>query len=464
MNGPPGASLEWMRGIGAKVSRDLLAIPGVATVEQTMGRAEAAEDTWPPNRSEFHVELKNIDGRAEDKVLEKIRDVLASYPGVSTEALTFLGDRIGESLSGETAAVVISVFGPDLDALDATARHIASVLAKVPQAADVQVKAPPGAPTLRLDLDAGQLGMRGVSANDAYDAVVSSLQGQVVSQVSDGQRLIDVAVVQTAARQFDPEAVGGILVAGATGAAAPLGAVSSMETTDGRASIVRAGGRRVQIVTANPDTADVSGFIARARSAIAAQVKLPPGTYLEYSGVAEGQAAAARQLLLNVSVAAVFVILLLILAFGGGRAAVLILCGAPFALAGGAIAVALTGGVLSLGALVGFVTLFGIASRNAILLVSHVDHLVELEGAPWGHATVLRATRERVTPILMTALVTALGLLPLALGAGEAGREVEGPLALVVLGGLVTSTATSLLLLPSLILAFRKDKAAEARA
>jgi Cu/Ag efflux pump CusA len=159
--------------------------------------------------------------------------------------------------------------------------------------------------------------------------------------------------------------------------------------------------------------------------------------------------------MLNVSVAAIGVIALLILAFGGGRAAALILVGTPFAMAGGVAAVGLTGGILSLGALVGFVTLFGIAARNSILLISHVDHLVEVEGEAWVLSTVLRAARERVTPILMTALVTALGLLPLALGTGEAGREVQGPMAVVILGGLVTSTIMTLLILPALILAFR---------
>jgi Cu/Ag efflux pump CusA len=185
-------------------------------------------------------------------------------------------------------------------------------------------------------------------------------------------------------------------------------------------------------------------------------MKLPPGVYLEFAGVAEGQAAASRQVRINVAVAAIAVVALLVLAFGDGRAATLILCGAPFALSGGALAVAAAGGVLSLGALVGFVTLFGIAARNAILLVSHADHLVVEEGAPWDLDTVLRATRERVTPILMTALVTALGLLPLALGSGEAGREVEGPMSQVILGGLATSTLMTLLFLPPLLLRFRK--------
>ena len=209
-------------------------------------------------------------------------------------------------------------------------------------------------------------------------------------------------------------------------------------------------------MTLNPTRTDVAGFASDARAALAAKVKLPAGVTLAYSGVAEGQAAATRQVMLNVAIAAVAIVGLLVLAFGGLRPASLILAGTPFALVGGVVMIALTGGVLSLGALVGFVTLFGIAARNAILLVSHLEHLVTEEGETFGLATVLRAAEERVTPILMTALVTTLGLLPLALESGQAGREVQGPMALVILGGLVTSTIMSLLFLPALILRFGK--------
>ncbi|MFN0025119.1 MAG: efflux RND transporter permease subunit [Parvularculaceae bacterium] len=462
VNGPSGASIGWMLDIGGRITRDLLAIPGVATVEQQIGRAEAGEDTFPPNQSEYHVELGNIDGKEEERVLGEIRRVLASYPGIQSEALTFLGDRIGESLSGETAAIAISAFGPDLDTLDRVAAAIAGVVAATPGAVDVQIKAPPGAPSLVIGLDARALARRGVSASEAYDAIETVYQGRIVAQVTDGQRIVDVAVTTPAAEK-EPEAAGAILVRGASGALVPLSAVASIDLTSARATITHDGGRRRQVVTANAATADVAGLTARIQKEIAGKVTLPPDVYLEYSGLAEGQAAAQRELLINVGVAGIGIVVLLILAFGGGRPAILILSSAPSALAGGVLAVALTGGIVSLGALVGFVTLFGIVARNAILLVSHTDHLVRHEGAEWGLDTVVRATSERVAPILMTALVTALGMTPLALGSGEAGREVQGPMAEVILGGLATSTILSLLLLPPLILAFRRAGAADRR-
>lgn len=460
LNGPPGASIAWMKTIGASVTHDLLKIPGVATVEQQIGRAAAGEDTWPPNRSEFHVELGQISGKQEDVALKQIRAVLDSYPGIQTEALTFLGDRIGESLSGETAAVAICIYGPDLDVLDRVGMQVAAAIKRVPGAADVQVKSPPATPIIRIGLDPIRLGLKGLTTADAHDSIEAAFQGQTVAQVSDGARIADVAVVTTRDSASEPETAGQLLVQGAvTGAA--LMDVASVEPAQGRASILHDGGRRRQVVTVNPTASDVGGFVTRAKAEISKSVHLPRGVYLEYSGVAEGQKAAARQVLLNVSIAAIAIVALLILAFGDGRAATLILSGTPFAMAGGALAIALTGGILSLGALVGFVTLFGVAARNAILLVAHTDHLVRVEGAPWDVATVLRATRERVTPILMTALVTGLGLLPLALGAGEAGREVQGPMAIVILGGLITSTIVSLILAPPLILAFRYKRQAQ---
>ena len=255
--------------------------------------------------------------------------------------------------------------------------------------------------------------------------------------------------------RLQPEAIGNLLVRSGDGVTARLGDLAVLTPGDGRLTISHANGLRRQIVTANPQGRDVSGFTADVIAAIARDVKLPPGVTLDFAGQAAGQAAAFRQLAINIAGAAIAVVALLILAFGGGRPALLILAGTPFALAGGVVGVALTGGVLSLGALVGFVTLFGIAARNGILLISHVDHLVEIEGQPWELATVVRGARERLTPILVTALVTGLGLAPLALTAGGAGAEVQGPMAAVILAGLVTSTAMSLVLLPSLVLAYR---------
>ena len=457
VNGPAGASIAWMRQTGTRISADLLAIDGVATVEQQIGRAERGEDTFPPNRSEFHVELDAVDAQTEEDVLAQIRAVLESYPGIGSEALTFLGDRIGESLSGETAAIAVGIFGPDLDVLDQIANRIAAVIRNVPDAVDVQVASAPGTPAVIVALDPARLALRGASAIDAYDAIEATYQGRIVAQIQDAERITDVALTVPSRVVNDPEAIGALQIHTTSGGVIPLQEIADIDLVDSRATISHDGGRRRQVVTANAETRDIAGLARSIQSAVADQVDLPADVYLEYSGAAEGQAAATRELMTNIGFAMIGIVALLILAFGGVRPAILILAGTPAALAGGVLAVLMfDSAVLSLGAMVGFVTLFGIAARNSILMVSHVDHLIGVEGEPWGVTAVARAASERMTPVVMTALVTALGMLPLAIGSGEAGREVQGPLAVVILGGLVTSTVFSLLLLPPLILAFRR--------
>ena len=451
VQGPPGTSLAVMRDYGQRITKDLLVINGVQSAEQQIGRAEGGEDPFGTEKSEFHVELKpGLSGKRQDEIQAGIHKVLDSYPGLTTEVLTFLGDRIGESLSGETAALAVGVYGADLDTLDKTAAQIAAVLEKVPGAVDVKVQTPPSTPVVRIDLDFQALARYGVSPAEALDTVQTAYQGATVAEIFQDIRAIDIAVTTAPDLRQDPEGVGDLLIRSATGTVVPLKSIAKVYLTEGRTSVSHDGGRPRQVVTANPPPKDVAKVSKAAEKAITAQVKLPPGVYLDYTGTAQGAAAARKELLFNTGLAVAGVVALLLLAFGSGRATALILGATPFALVGGVIAVAVTGATLSLGALVGFVTLFGVAARNSILLISHLDHLIEQEGHDWSVATVLLATRERVTPILMTALVTGLGVLPLAISTGQAGREIQGPMAVVILGGLITSTIASLLLLPAL--------------
>jgi CzcA family heavy metal efflux pump len=461
--GPAGASLEAMKAIGTRVSRDLLAVPGVLSVEQTIGRAESGEDTWEPNRSEFHIELARMSGKEETRTQEGIRAVVERYPNLQSQVLTFLGDRLSESLSGETADVAINIFGPDLDELDRVAADIQQVVRAVPGAKDVQVKAPSGAPFLRVALRPERLQQYGFTAADVLDTVETGYHGATAAQVYDSNKVVDLVVRLPEADRLDPEAIGTLLIRAASGVTVPLRELATVSAAEGRTSIMHEGARRRQVVTVNPATADVAGFVAATHAAINQHVKLPDTVYLQFAGVAAGEAAARREVLLHAAIAAVGIVLLLLIAFEDARTVTLILATTPFALVGGVIAVALTGATLSIGSLVGFVTLFGIVARNAILLVAHVEHLIAIEGATWSVPTVLRGARERLVPILMTALVTALGLLPLALGSGETGREVQGPMAIVILGGLVTSTLMNLLVLPVLMWRFGPFGAAAGR-
>lgn len=453
--GPPGTSLAVMRDYGGRISRDLLAIDGVQSVEQQLGRSEGGEDAFGTERTEFHVELRpKLSAKAQDVVGERIHKVLDGYPGLQTEVLTFLGDRIGESLSGETAALSVGVYGADADTLEAVAAQVASALKAIPGATDVAVQTPPSAPIVRVDLDFGALARFGVSPAEVLQAVQATYLGAAAAQLFETNRSIEVVVTATPDLRQDPDAVGDLIIRGAGGTLAHLRDVATIHLTEGRTLISHEGGRLREVVTTNPKPGDVARVTRAAQAEVARMVKLPPGVYLEFAGTAQGAAAARRELLFNTALAAVGVVVLLLLAFRSGRDAALILGSTPFALVGGVAAVALFGGSLSLGSLVGFVTLFGVAARNAILLVSHLEHLVTTEGREWSATTVMLAARERLTPILMTALVAGLGVLPLAVGSGQAGREIQGPMALVILGGLVSSTAASLILLPALVWRF----------
>ncbi len=207
-------------------------------------------------------------------------------------------------------------------------------------------------------------------------------------------------------------------------------------------------------MTCNVEGRSVPSFVVEAKNQIRSAISFPPGTYVEFSGTAEAQAQARRDLLVHSLLAGLGIVLFLSLAIRASRNVVLILLNLPFALVGGVLAASMSGGVLSLGSMVGFVTVFGITLRNSIMMISHYEHLVSVEGMPWGLEAALRGASERLAPILMTALVTAFGLLPLAIGSRAAGREIEGPMAIVILGGLITSTALNLLVLPTLALRY----------
>jgi CzcA family heavy metal efflux pump len=457
----PGTSLPETLRIGTRISEALLQHPKIATVEQQVGRAELGEDPWGPERSEFHVDLKPMSGREEATMADEIRDILKQFPGVSFEVVTFLGDRISETLTGEVAPIVVNIFGEDLDLLDAKAAEVAQVLESVPGAADVKVKAPPGAPRMAVRLRFDRLTQFGFRPVEVLEAVQTAYQGSVVAQTYRGNEVAGVAVILEPSSRQDPETIGTLLLAGPQNLRVPLRELADIYPTSGRHSIMHEGARRRQTVTCAASGRDTTSFVADAKRQVEAKVSFPGGTYAVFSGAAEAQAQAQHELLLHSAIAAVGILLLLAIAFGNARNLLLVLSNVPFALVGGILAVWVTkllspagAGGLTIGSLVGFVTLFGITTRNSIMMISHFEHLVEKEGMTWGLEAAIRGASERLIPILMTATVTALGLLPLALGTGEAGREIEGPMAIVILGGLITSTTLNLFVLPTLALRY----------
>lgn len=444
----PGGSLNEMMRMGERVSKDVLALPYVATIEQQIGRASLGEDTWGPHQSEFHVELKPDADVDQDKAQDDLRQILSRYPGLQSEVVTFLGDRISESLTGETADVDVKVFGDQLDTLDATGQRIAAVLHGLPGITDLQFKPQSGTPTFALHIDRAALVANGLKMQDVLDAVQTEYAGTTVGQTYAGTHIVDVELLLPERARNRPELLSSMMITSPFGPI-PLSHVARVLPTETRFKITHDGGQRFVSLTFNVEGRSLQATEQDARAKVAA-LKLPPGVYVEFTGAAEAQRAAQAQTMLFTSFAVVVIGLLLFVCFHWRANTWLVLVNLPFSLIGAVVGIALTGSGLSVGAMVGLVTVFGVSARNAILLLAHYEHLVEVENAPWNIQTILRGAQERLVPILMTAAVTALGLMPLALGANQPGQEIEGPMAITVLGGLITSTLLNLLVLPAL--------------
>jgi Cu/Ag efflux pump CusA len=451
----PGTSIEESLHVGARIADAVLKLPEVRSVAQRAGRAEESEDTWGPHYSEIEVDLKpGLSGDDQEKAEADIRRTLAGFVGVSASVMTFLTERIEETLSGYTAAVVVNVFGNDLDLLDRKAQDVAQVLNQIPGAADVQVQSPPGLPQLTIRLRNPDLERWGFDAVEVLELIRTAYQGDVVGQTYEGDQVFDVMTILDPASRDNITKVGDLPLRSPSGVYVTLRQIADIYEGSGRYQVLHEGARRVQTVTANVIGDDVVSYVRAAKAMIASKVHLPSGTYIQFAGAAEAQSHSQHDLIVNSLIAAIGVILLLSVITRNWRNLLLVLANLPFALVGGVLAVFATGGVLTLGGMVGFITLFGISLRNSILMIAHYEHLVEVEGWPWGLEAAIAGAADRLTPILMTSIVTGLGILPLAIGMDEPGREIQGPMAIVILGGLVTSMALNLIVLPTLALRY----------
>jgi Cu/Ag efflux pump CusA len=445
----PGTSLQEMLDLGKRVSAQVLALPYVQSIEQQVGRAELGEDTFGPHRSEFHIELKPDATVDQSVAQEQLRTIIDNYPGIQSEVVTFLGDRISESLSGETAQVAIKVFGSDLDILDRVGENISSALKQVDGIADLQFKRQSGTPAIAIELVPSTLAAAGLKTDQVLDAIETAYAGAKVGQTFSGTRTIDTVVLLPEALRHQPEQLGKLMIAGAFGPV-PLAQIARIRASQDRYSIEHDGGQRRVSVTFNVKGRALQDVETEAKQQIAKSVALPAGVFIQFTGAAEAEQQTRTELALYSIVALALIVMILFMAFHWRNNTWLVMANLPFSLIGSVAVIALTGIGLSLGTVVGLVTVFGVSARNAILQLAHYEHLVELEGAPWTMELVLRGANERLIPILMTAAVTALGLAPLAFGMKNPGQEIEGPMAVTVLGGLVTSTLLNLVVLPAM--------------
>ncbi|GHE02806.1 acriflavin resistance protein [Defluviimonas sp. 20V17] len=450
----PGSSLAESMRVGDRISKALAAIPGVTMVAQRAGRADDVVDPAGVHLSEFDLDLAPQSAAGQDAVLARVRATLARFPGLTTAVNTFLVERIDETISGATAPVVVKVFGNDLDRIDQTAAQIAQIAAKIPGAASVRLNTPARMPRISVRLRQTALARYGLRPVQVLDALRTAYQGQVTGKITQGTRTTDVVVILPPSLRARVADLGALTLRTPSGRYVPLGDLASIRQVAGRYQIAHENGQRLQSVLINLGSVSPARFVAILKQRVAAGVTMPAGVYALYEGQGAALSRSEATLFGYGALSLAMVVLLLSLALRRARLVALVMANLPFALVGGVASTLLAGGNLPLGGMVGFVTLFGISLRNAIMLISHFDHLVRVEGQPWTAETMLRGASERLVPILMTALVTGLGLLPLALTSGAPGNEIEGPMALVILGGLVTSTLLNLLVLPALALRY----------
>src|SRR5258708_1327618 len=444
-----GNSLASMLNVGQRISKEVLALPYVQSIEQQVGRAELSEDTWGPHRSEFHVELKADAKIGQNDAEEQLRNIVAGYPGLESEVVTFLGDRISESLSGETAQVAVKVVGDDLDALDSVGAQIVAVLQKMPGIVDLQFKRQSGTPAVSIELLTEALAATGLKVQEVLDTIQTAYAGAQVGQTFKGTRTVDVVLILPDQLRHQPAQLAKLMIP-STGGPVPLSQVTRLSLAQDRYSIEHEGGQRRVSVTFNVSNASLRQIVQQAEQRIASSVALPHGVFTEFTGAAEAEAQTRNELILYSGLALALIVVILFVSFHWRANSWLVLANLPFSLIGSVLAIAVSGIGISLGSVFGLVTVFGVSARNAILQLAHYEHLVEVEGAPWSLDMVIRGANERLIPILMTAAVTALGLAPLAFGMNKPGQEIEGPMAVTVLGGLLSSTLLTLFVLPAL--------------
>jgi CzcA family heavy metal efflux pump len=443
----PGTGIEANYRITAQASKELRQVPGVRNFGSHIGRAEVADEVVGPNFTELWI---SIDENADyASTLHTIEDLVAGYPGLYRDVQTYLKERIKEVLTGAGASIVVRLFGPDLDVLRAKAKEVEKAMADVPGVTNLKVEAQVLVPQIEVRPRPDDAARFGLTPGHIRRVTTLLLRGLKVGEVYDGPKRFDVTVYASPKWRTDIYAVQSLPIDTATGTQVRLMDVADVVMVPTANEVKHeAASRRIDI-TCNVKDRDL-GSVARDVEAKVKEVPFAREYHPEFLGEYAARQASTRQLYWLSALALAGIAVLLYSDFGSWRLTTMAMLTLPFALIGGVAAVLLTDRVLSLGSIVGFVTVLGIAARNGILLISHYRHLEDEEGAPFGDELVLRGAEERLTPILMTALATGLALLPLAVAGNKPGQEIEYPLAVVILGGLVTSTVLNVFLLPAL--------------
>ncbi|HLQ44084.1 MAG TPA: efflux RND transporter permease subunit, partial [Planctomycetaceae bacterium] len=443
-----------MTRITTRASKELRAIDGVRNFGSHIGRAEVADEVVGPNFTELWISVR--DDVPLEETTRKIQAVVDGYPGLYRDLLTYLKERIKEVLTGAGATIVVRVYGPDMAVLRAKAQEIYKEVTSVDGVLTPKVEPQVLVPQLQVRLRPDAAARFGLTAGHVRRATATLVKGTKVGEIYEDQKSYDVVVWGVPELRTDLAALRRLPIDLPQGGTVPLGDVADIETVPAPNEIKRESASRRIDITCNVKGRDL-GSVAREIEAKVKTLDFDRGYHPEFLGEYAARAESQRRLLALTALSLIGILLLLHVDFRSWRLTLLVFLTIPFALIGGVAGTLLDNGVLSLGSLVGFVTVLGIAARNGIMLVSHYRHLEDVEGEAFGPALVKRGSEERLAPILMTALSTGLALVPLVIGGNLPGHEIEYPMAVVILGGLITSTILNLFLLPPIYLAFGKS-------
>ena len=450
----PGTSLAKSNEIGTRVERILMAQPEVVATARRTGRAEYDEHVQGVEAAEIDVGLRE-GSRPREELLAELRREFSTLPGTNVTIGQPISHRIDHMLSGTRANIAVKVFGDDLATLRRLGERVRAAMATVPGVVDLSLEQQMDVPFVRFILNRSMIARYGLRPGDVAAAIETSFAGATVGRIFDRGTAFDLVVkLDPSAAAADFDRVSDLPIDTPTGAVVPVRLLADVRREQGPNMVLRENVQRRIVISSNVAGRDLGSVVTDIQAAVAQAVPMPMGYRVEYGGQFESEEAASQRLLgLGVLVIA-GLFMLLVLAFGRARDAVVVMVNLPLALIGGVVGVFLAGGVLNVATMIGFITLFGIATRNGIMLVSHIQHLMTVEGVTDFRAAVERGAHERLIPILMTAMAAGLALIPLALSGGKSGSEIQTPMAVVILCGLITSTLLNMFVVPALYLRY----------
>lgn len=450
---PPGTSLEESNRLGTLAEKRMLEVPEVEYASRRTGRAELDEHVEPVSRSEIEVELKPDNKRSRDEIIADIREKLSVMKGVTIAVGQPISHRIEHLLSGVQAQIALKLYGNDLAELRTTAGQIKNVMQGVEGVVDLSIERQVMVPQLQIRVKRDALQRFGLQAGKVAEELEVFYNGKVTGQMYDGQKTFDILIRANEHERSDLEAIRSTQISTPDGTLVPLEQIADIEQTVTVNQVMHENTQRRMVISANVQERDLGSTVEEIKKQVG-KLQLPQGTYVVYSGLIESQESATQLIGLLSLISIVSIFLVLFTHFKSSRIVLQIMLNVPLALVGSVVAVLLSGGVFSVATLVGFITLTGIASRNGIMMISHYIHLVEHEGEHFGKEMIIRGSLERLVPVLMTALVAALALIPLTLDPQAAGKEILYPVATVILGGLISSTLLDMVVTPVVFYVF----------